>query len=353
MDRSCAIARVAVEEEGHAVKIASFICAIAIANASLAIFGSIARADTPPNIWDEVKNPGARNRFALHASVRDAMLGRNAREPREFIYEVQRERLERANAETSPDVRLRFDLAEIYEQLGHHQRAVDILIPALAMSPGHPASGDAFLTLAYAYAHLDKPRDERDAYAHYLTTENSDSSRATALLNLAEAEMRLHNMREAVSGYQDAIDLAESLSTPNGDETRTLAYWGLAVALDRSGEAAAAAVTAKKASELDPNERLIGEGENVFFVPEYERAWYVGLGKIEDAKSFTDPRYALIAWRQASKYWNYYIDHATLNDPWVSLARSHAEHVLREIPLAEKRAARLPPLNVNGGVYKM
>src|SRR5262249_31451497 len=143
----------------------------------------------------------------------------------------------------------RFDLGRVYEELKMHERAVSALEGALGMAKDHPAADSAWRTLAYAYAHLDRPDREREAYAHYLELETSPALRATAVLNVAEADMRLGQLDDAVAGYRDAIHL--SFAASSSTETGVLAVWGLAVALDRRGDATEAATQAKKAVSMD------------------------------------------------------------------------------------------------------
>ena len=315
--------------------------------ATLLLLGA-ARADTPPNAWDVAKDPKARERYQLHVTVRESIIVNSGTEQlRAAVLERARGMLEDGGAETSPDVRLRFDLGEIYEALSDHRRAVAVLTPAIESAPDHPAAVDAILALAYAHAKLDHPREERDAYLRYLARVTGERSRVTALLNLAEAEMRIGNMPEAVAGYHDAVQAAASLpNTMSTSKTAVLAVWGLAVALDRSGDPAGAATQAKLATQLDHENRIIGDRRDVFFVPEYERFWYFALGAVEHAKQARDAREATRLWAQAESTWSSYVsnaEHSDSKDRWLSLARAHRDHARAEKLAANKRAAKAPP----------
>ncbi len=316
------------------------------------LVAGIGRADTPPNAWDIARDPAVRERYQLHVAARQAlMLPRGA--PlnfRESSREGARAMLEAAGAATSPDVRLRFDLGEIYQQMNRHEKAVELLRPAIESSPDHPGTTDASLALAYAYARLDRPREERDAYLMFLARSTDERARTTALLNLAEAEMRLGNLSDAVVGYRDAVEAASAL--PNGidgSKTAVLAVWGLAVALDRSGDPAGAAEQAKFATQLDPKEAIIGDTTDVFFVPEYERQWYFGLGAAARARNAKDPRVAVRGWAQAEARWSTYLAEAerATSDRWVALARAHRDRARIEKAAAQRRAGKAPPLPVD------
>jgi tetratricopeptide (TPR) repeat protein len=305
-------------------------------------------ADSPPSRWDRARDPAVGDAWNLHVRVRefiaplpDEVLG--LRELR--LHQAQTE-LEAADAAASADVRLRFDLGQVYEELRHDQRAIDVLQPALAMAPDHPAALEAWLELAFAYARLDRSREERDAYDAYLVRTSDESGRATALLNRAEAEMRLGNLEDAVVGYRDACDAA----SPFGHlfETGVLARWGLAVALDRSGDVTDAMREALVASQMDPAEAIIDSKEMcgvspcVFFVPDYERDWYLGLGRAERAKQERDPGKAAWLWKKTEETWADYVSRADPKDRWLSLAKVHLATTQKRRAAAEKRAELHP-----------
>jgi tetratricopeptide (TPR) repeat protein len=267
---------------------------------------------------------------------------------RDAALERARALLEEAHAAKSPDVRLRFDLGEVYYALDRFDRSVAVLVPALEMAPDHPAAVDALAILAYAYAKLDKSSAERATYERYLARVNDDRYRATAMLNLAEAEMRLGNMKDAIAGYKETIDLCESL--PSGvsqAHTLILAVWGLAVALDRDGQAREGLVAARRAVMMDPDDRSIAHDPNVFFVPAYDRFWYLALGatvRAEDTKAADD---AARAWKIVEQTWNKYIDPADANDRWLALAKVRRERAKAQRIAAEARVVP-PPKPVKG-----
>jgi tetratricopeptide (TPR) repeat protein len=293
-----------------------------------------ALADTPPSAWDRARDPAVVERYRLHKEVQAWMnLPREGQERGMRLGTLERARaaLEEASAATSPDVRLRFDLGEIYENLDRHEEALAVLEPALAMAPDHSAAPRAWLSLAFAAAKLDRSREEIRGYDAFLA--RSTEPDASVLANRAEAEMRLGDLDAAVAGYREVIDGLEHGRFVGQDAYMQLALarWGLAVALDRSGDRGAAESEARTAVESDPREAFIGDQENVFFVPAYERDWYYGLGRAERAKLATDAARAVAMWDLTVQTWADYIQKAASTDRWLPLARAH---------LASAKAAR-------------
>ena len=323
-------------------------CAHAVLALAL-VLASDARADTPPGVWEQVKDPAASERYALHVAVREAMaMESQIRVPSLKHAPLERARmlLEQAHAATSPDVVLRFDLGEVCARLKRFDCAISVLKPALDMAPDHPAALDAHVALANAYAQMDRSVEERDAYERYLPRVTDERSRAIAVLNLAEAEMHLGNLTDAIAGYREAIRITSEL--PNvvelEDNTGALAVWGLAVALDRAGDVAGGAAQAKLATQLDPGMHIITprDGGNVFFVPSYEVDWYLALGWSETAKQARDARAQAAAWLRAESFWRAYATSADPKDRWVTLARARRDRAHAQRVAAERRAGAAP-----------
>ena len=301
-----------------------------------------ALADTPPSRWDIAKDSGARTRYELHVRVRELLLldRQIGRSMRTAALERARAILEDAHAGTSPDVRLRFDLGEVYFELGHHDRAIAVLGEALAQAPDHPAATEARISLAYAYAKLGRSKEERASYQAYLAKITDDRLRALAILNMAEAEMHLGDLEESIASYKEALEIATHLpNSASSSETAVLALWGLAVALDRSGDAAAAREQARLAGQMDPGELIIGHGVNVFFVPEYEREWYLALAEMAHARDAKKPEDVFVASSRALDHWTKYVDAAGDKDRWIALARAHQ---LRAAAAGRAARAKLP-----------
>jgi len=90
---------------------------------------------------------------------------------------------------------------------------------------------------------------------------------------------------------------------------------------------------------------MIQNQDEVFFVPEWERSWYLALGFAAGASTAHDPRVAAMSWAEAERLWQGYIDSATAaggKDLWLPIARARRDHAKAEVLAAQKRAASLP-----------
>jgi tetratricopeptide (TPR) repeat protein len=316
--------------------------AIAAAVAASFTLATLARADTPPNRWDAIANTALADRYALHLRAREIMTSAAiAERSNDFAIALglrnrARMFLEEGHAETSPDVVLRFDLGEVCYELEDNKCAQEVLERALAMAPDHPAALAAYSILANAYAKLDQSIEERRVYTRYIPRITDDVMRAIAMLNLAEANMHVGDLDDAVAGYRETIQAAAEMPNEieHDQKTGLLARWGLAVALDRSGDVAGGAKETKFAIQLDTDMHEIRGGPNVFFAPERERYWYVALGFAEYAKQATEARTSALLWHRAEGCWRDYIQDVRMKaapDRWIDLAHARLEktHALR------------------------
>lgn len=350
------------------------LCIVAATSTMPAV--STARADTPPSFWDLARDPSARDRWALHVRVTRLLHAPDAEdlvEPGqhrddELRLATAQTMLEDADAAHSPDVRLRFDLGIVYERLAtlsrrndFQEKAVEVLAPALEFAPDHPASLEAFQVLAEAYAQLDRAQEELAAWRQYLARVTSDRARVTALMNMGEAEMRLGLLDEALATFREGLQLCETLANSGVNKSYALTLWDLALALDRSGDPAAALTIAAKArtwswtvlGRRETGWDAIRDDGDVFFVPEWEREWYLALGFASAASTAADPRDATRMWAKAEKHWDTYVTSANAarpeRDRWLSIARARLSHARAARNEAGRRAATLPPRTTAGG----
>ena len=310
-----------------------------------------AHADTPPSRWDRAKDPSISESYRLHVEVeRRLSAPKNPFEvgPAEARLLDTRTLLERYGAEKSKDPRLRFDLGLVYLKLDDHVRAARVLKAVLAEFPDHPAAEDGWLRLAFACGHTGDHECERKAYAEVLRYATEEIARATPTLNLAETEMHLGNLREAIEGYREALRIAGRVPVGLGDlgQTAPLAVWGLAVALDRSGDRLGAEKEARFALELS---RSMGgpnllRSPGVFFVPAYEVNWYEGLGASAKAKVSTSPTEIVNLWRAAEQSFTAWVRGAERekSDRWLELGRVRLAAVKAERERAEKKHGKSP-----------
>jgi tetratricopeptide (TPR) repeat protein len=328
-------------------------------------------ADNKPSTWDFARDPLERDRWRLHVTAQRHLhpsLPDSGDEPltpfqlekfQELNLEQARLALEEADAAHSPDPRLVFDLGAVYEKLasiqadkGLTEKVVDLLAPALAAHPDAPGATSAFYALAYALAKLDRPKEELAAWRAYIPRLVDDSMKLTPMMNMGEAEMRVGQLGTALSTFNGVLDLCKSL--PNSASLSmayALTYWDIAVALDRQGDARGALREAAKARAFSWTSaslqgvlkgRIVQTGwdaiqdeVDVFFVPDWEREWYLALGEAAFAEAAQPPREAADAWARAERHWDVYCDRAvaagareggkgeqgTVADRWLAIAR--------------------------------
>ena len=116
-------------------------------------------------------------------------------------------------------------------------------------------------------------------------------------------------------------------------------YWGLAVALDRSGDIEGAFASIRLARTYDPEDRLLN-GPGWFYVPDYDSAWYAALGHWAAARAATVPAARADAYLRASSAWQEYLLKAAPGDRWVPIARARAAQCETERKAAARGAAR-------------
>jgi tetratricopeptide (TPR) repeat protein len=340
------------------VRSAWVVCAVALVLTT----GTRAVADTPPGVWDLARDPSEGARWSLHLRVQ-RMLQRSPMAgfpDTELKLEAARAMLEEAGAATSPDPRLRFDLGVIYGLLELHPRVIEVLVPALDMAPDAPGATRALEALSYAYAKLNRPRDELAAWRRYIPRLIDDVARATELMNMGEAEMRLGFVDDALGTFREVLDLCAELPNTDGvNSTYVLTQWDLAVALDRSGDPRGALDAAAKAMSWSWSRAslagqrkpytgwdAINDSAKVFFVPEWERQWYLALGCAAAARAASEPAEAARLWSLAERHRETYVGRSTSSgaaDPWLAIARRRLDEVRSDRVAASRRAASATP----------
>jgi tetratricopeptide (TPR) repeat protein len=318
---------------------------------------SPATADTPPSVWDRARDPATADTYRIHVEVQRRLA---QLPPRDFGFsgalesqkDTVRAMLERLQADKSPDVRLRFDLGLVYLMLSNSQsptyykRAAEVLGSALALAPEHPAAEEGWSRLAEACGHIGDHDCERRAYGEVLRLTTEEGDRGTSTLNLAETEMHLGNLKEALDGYREALRIA---SRSPSRTLAPLAMWGMAVALDRSGDRIDADKQALAVLELQTSSGLNGllRSSGVFFFPDYELGWYDGVGAAALArKPGTTPAEAARYWKAAEDAFAGYIRAASrpgVTDRWLELAKVRHATAKAEREKAEKKRGKVAP----------
>jgi tetratricopeptide (TPR) repeat protein len=345
---------------------------VALALVASSLLPALARADTPPGVWDLAKDAAERDRWALHVRVQRLIQptaeteldgGEMTRAARTLRLESARAMLEQGDAAHSPDVRLQFDLGIVDYELGEKearadlfQEAIDVLAPAIEKHPDHPATTEAMERLVYCYVKLNRPEDELAGWHRYIPRLVDDRARSVALMNMGEAEMRLGHIDDAVETFREVLRILTLL--PNSMSTYVLTAWDLAVALDRSGDSRGATDEASRILGMSVfgggsplgirasralRGTLILRSPGVFFVPAWELEWYLALAAAADARDAPDAHAAAESWSEAEGHFRRYVEQSSTSsehDPWLPIARVRLAHAHSQRVEAEARAAR-------------
>jgi tetratricopeptide (TPR) repeat protein len=312
---------------------------------ALAALAAAAPASADPTLWDVVRDPRTRQaQRALNAVER--MMTR-AEQP---IFDPALRRnfalaaiamLELAGGKALPDPRLRFLLGKllIRSSVEREAQARELLESALAEAPNSPLAAEGWFNLAIACAKLGDSKREHEAYTRALDVQWNADSRAIIYLNRAESSMVLGNLTAALADYREAVRLAQDA------EALALAYFGLGIAQERSGDLPSALASMQRASSIrfpSPHAPLALDSEAVFFVPPYDKYYYKALTAMAQARYATDVGERKRAWEEAIMHWQAYLERAEPDaTPWVPNARRHLARSEREARELAKRSPKL------------
>lgn len=177
----------------------------------------------------------------------------------------------------------------------------------------------------------------------------SGLDRANVHGNLAEVTMLTGDLRAAIEHYEAAIEQTED------PFTRALAQWGLALALDRSGDRDAAlevATRALRADPIDPNDPRFATLHRrhgamsvlhldfVFFEPIYELHAYEALG--HEATARMDGAADRPGLERALRSWRLFLAEGGTSSRFASVARRHLARLEAELGVAGEAVSPAP-----------
>ncbi len=343
---------------------------------AIALAAGTAHADTPPTIWDLAKNPDAYKQYEHHVLIeRDIDIVSELQEDTQEVGTLQSlMSLDHARTVIEGIIEpktplLRFDEAWVLTKRGLWAQALPIL-EGLTHDVGTSTfSQEVWEKLAEAYVHVERTNDEIRAYDEVLARSMSDVDQVTPLLNQGEAYLRAGDANAAVAQFRQVLHLTATI--PNLNSVEMLAEWDIALALDRSGDPRAAREAARAATRLD--QRCVGivghdvlvlsgpdcarvqmfivppglfpiakENKSVYFVPDYERDWYLALGyealAVEGGGSQPTKPY----WRDAEAHMMSYVVGATqaTNDKWLDLGRQRLDELRKRRAASEAKPPR-------------
>jgi tetratricopeptide (TPR) repeat protein len=178
------------------------------------------------------------------------------------------------------DIAALFERVEGEESSGRLEAACGLLERALPRFTGNERTA-AWFRLGVVRSKLGRYREAAVAYAAVVADGAADSA---VYSNFAEVLMAAGRLPDAEARYRDAISTANDLGVGDRRERAhelALAYYGLAVALDRDEQPVAARETMLRALAHDPTAAVLklaaAPGGDLFFVPEGDVLYYLGL----------------------------------------------------------------------------
>ncbi len=306
-------------------------------------FATAAPAAAEPSVWARAADPKVAAAADVLAELRPLyetyaeLAAKEDTKTRAPIY-LQRARvvLDSAGAELSPDPAVRYALARVEGALhardrdpAHIRRALAELewIVAQRGAPGSQAASTELVAsslaeLALCHAHLGQRDEEIAGYSRALALEADPLQRSVLLANQAEGLMNAGALAGAIRGYREAIALLPNVFVPHNGATT---LWGLAVALDRSGDHPAALEQVALARSYDPHDDGL-KSDGWFFMPPYDKHWYEALGHEARAEA-AEPAARPAELEQAIDSWHAYLAEAAADDRWLALAEQRLRRV--------------------------
>jgi tetratricopeptide (TPR) repeat protein len=304
-----------------------------------------------PSFWDRVKEPALKKAYhALRAAER-AQVPADERLSGAGLDELYNARarvlIQLAGGEALPDPRLWYLLGEALVRSGEDEEGQSVLRRALAEEPRPELAARAWFDVALASGRLDDHVFEEHAYNRVLDFEWHPERRAIAHLNRGESRMAQRKLVLAQQDFETAIQLSQDA------ETRALALWSLAVALDRDHNLPRALRRVREAAATNlgsASEPLWAiDSPNVMFSPDYEHHYYralafmalgfdtPGLG-VPGAASKNERLEALL---KSVAHWDLYLSLAEADGPWRNSAERNRR--LTEQRRLSELAAPEPP----------
>lgn len=358
------------------------LAAAALIYVGAGLLAKSASADTPPNVWDLAKNPNAYQQWREHVRLSQSveMLdelkeigGRTNEAHRAAALAVAQTALDESIAPKTPwllfdQAAITMARASILKSRDEWQKAIALLEPLTKSFDGTLFGQEVWLKLAECYVQVERTPDEIRAYDEVIARAVVPEATITPLLNQGEAYMRAGEVDAAVPQFREVYRLAGM--SPTGNEVGVLAQWDLALALDRSGDEHGAIAAAKTATQMDARCLAVTklhtvvvtnkckdediaflvvpqglfpvseENESVYFVPTYERDWYLALGREALAVDSTSAKDAADHWKWAETEMMSYVSKATIHggDKWLDLAQKRLDTIRKRRLEADKRA---------------
>jgi tetratricopeptide (TPR) repeat protein len=309
-------------------------CRVAAALIALSFlsFGTLASqraAATTAGFWERVAGSPRVEADRLLTEA-EGLLAGDPRRPEARTSGPRAEALvRRALALVPDDFRGLAALAEVEERAGRAVAALVTLERACPRAPNAAVAGACWFRLGIERSRRGHFAEAVSAYEQRLAVGSSD---VTVFVNLGESLMSLGRLEDAEARYREALRLETPVAGRLEDRHGLLlATYGLAVVLDRAGEAVAAREMMARALALDPRasqlEAAREPGGDVFFVPEGDVFYYLGLA-FEVAERIDDAEAAFQEFGERLP-----------KSPWLGRARAHIA-ALELVGRGDARASR-------------
>lgn len=232
-----------------------------------------------PSFWSESLRPSCGETAPLKRNLWSVVVSRFERS----TWVVALTMANRAVSLCDDDPEVLFLRARLLYDLGRWDEAVEDLTRAIEVDPDGTFSAEASFTAGVALTRLGRFEEASRAYREFLEESVWPRRRSIALTNLAETHMALEQLDVAHELFAEAIA---------ADPTYTLAYFGLAIVLDRIGE---------QGQALDEMLHGLSTGlgfedlnsDLVFYVPAWEIHYYRALAH----EALGEPDLALTQWQ--------------------------------------------------------
>jgi tetratricopeptide (TPR) repeat protein len=285
-------------------------------------------ASAQPSIWDAARDPDTVKQYQTLVAVERLLSGTASDDDLDPFRARDRElaamaMLELTGGENLRDVRLGFVLGDLFQEVGRDEAAQRILERSLKRAPDSPLAGQGWFNLGIVSARLKRPTREREAYTLALDRVYQPAFRANIYMNRGESSMVLGELEAAAADYRKAI------RTSQEPRHLALAYYGLGITLERSGDLPGA-LDAMRQARISFASALDAHG--VFFVPSYDIFYYKALGEMSAARDTKKPRELALHLFMAVDYWERYLEEAERDQHrWVPNAKQHLKNTEKRL----------------------
>jgi TonB family protein len=286
-----------------------------------------------PDFWSNIAEPG-RRKFLLALGrgrgLYDAAVNMRSATLRRRTLEDALAAFQEANRHSPNNGDGWFWTGKTLFELDRNKEAVAAFGRVRRLNPSFADDYSIAFKLGIAYSKMgafeaavqEYDRAERIQSSRGQGSSDARNNQSILQANAAESLMAIGRLDEAIQRYQEALALQPG---------HTLAWWGLAVALDRDEQTSKALEAATRALASDPEMRLLTD-PGVFFVPVGDIHYYYGVGRM--AKGDRDT-----AKQDFEKFLQ-----LLPKSPWGPRARAHLVRLGGASPDPRPKRKRLAPM---------